>query len=87
MTKDQLELELLSAGNKYDGHVTVGSLEEQVKVVQKYREESFKILAGAIKKVCPLELIEEIKKHVDPVGTFIRELQCSENMDSDIQKT
>lgn len=41
--------ELHSAATKFDGHVTNGSLEAQVQVVQNYLEEIFKSLIGELK--------------------------------------
>lgn len=39
MTVLELREKLTEAGNKFDGHVTIGSMEEQLKVIDQYIKE------------------------------------------------
>jgi hypothetical protein len=50
MLREELREQLAKAGKQYDGHVTIGSLEEQMKVVLK-----------ALTEACPAFYREEDK--------------------------
>lgn len=52
-----LRKELIRAGFMYDGHVTIGSLEEQIKVIQDWLahpENYTDIMPGSIPLPCPV---------------------------------
>ena len=57
MTRSEFEAALTAAGNKYDGHVTIGSLQEQMKVI-----EALVCFSESISGTLPESLKEDLRR-------------------------